>query len=108
MRIGWVGGLTRNDAIYERMAATAGHTIEFHNGRVGGRGADDLRRLIERADFVVILTEINSHGGVTQAKRLAQKLGRGTMVIRACGVARFEAFLEALAIRDARTLLAAG
>jgi hypothetical protein len=108
MHIGWVGGLTRNDAIYERMAAAAGHTIEFHNGRVGGRGADDLRRLIERADFVVILTEINSHGGVILAKRLAQKLGRGTMVIRSCGVARFEAFLDALAIRDARALLATG
>lgn len=108
MRIGWVGGLTRNDAIYERMAEAAGHSIEFHCGRVGGRGADDLRKLIERVDFVVILTEINSHGGVIQAKKLAQKAGRGTMVIRSCGVSRFASFLEALASRDARALLATG
>jgi len=37
MRIGWVGGLDRNDTIYEKMAASAGHTIEFHNGRTGSR-----------------------------------------------------------------------
>ena len=55
--------LTRNDALYERMAAAAGHAIEFHTGHVGGRGATDLRALIERVDLVVILTEINSHGG---------------------------------------------
>jgi hypothetical protein len=108
MRIGWVGGLTRNDAIYERMAASAGHTIEFHCGRVGGRGADDLRKLIERVEFVVILTEINSHGGVILAKRLAQKLCRGTLVLRSCGVSRFAAFLDALAIRDARSFQATG
>ena len=108
MRIGWVGGLDRNEAIYEKMAASAGHTIEFHNGRVGGRGAEDMRKLIGRADVVVILTEINSHGGVILAKRLAQKLGRGTLVLRSCGVSRFAAFLDALAIRDARALLATG
>jgi hypothetical protein len=89
------------------MAATAGHKLEFHSGDVGGRGAGDLRALIERVDFVVIVTEINSHGAVILAKRIAHKLGRGTLVVRSCGVSRFQAFLDALATREARVIAAA-
>jgi len=29
MHIGWVGGLDRNEAHFERMAAAAGHVIEW-------------------------------------------------------------------------------
>jgi len=108
MRIGWVGGLTRSEAQLERMAANAGHMLEFHSGDVGGRGASDLRSLIERVDFVMIITDINSHGAVILAKRLAQKLGRGAVVVRSSGVSRFQAFLDALAIREARFAEAAG
>lgn len=108
MRIGWVGGLTRSEGQLERMAATAGHRLEFHSGDVGGRGAGDLRSLIERVDFVVIVTDINSHGAVIQAKRLAQKLGRGTLVVRSAGVSRFQIFLDALATRDAQLAEAVG
>ena len=42
------------------------------------------------------------------AKRLAQKLGRGTLVLKSCGVSRFASFLDALAARDARFLAATG
>lgn len=108
MRIGWVGGLTRSEAQLERMAANAGHRLEFHSGDVGGRGAGDLRSLIERVDFVIIVTEINSHGAVIQAKRIAQRLGRGTLVIRSCGASRFQAFLDALATRESRVVEAFG
>jgi hypothetical protein len=90
------------------MAAEAGHKLEVHTGHVGGRGAGDLRALIERVDFGVIVTDINSHGAVIQAKRLAQKLGRGTLVLRNCGLSRFQIFLDALAARDARFAEAVG
>lgn len=102
MRIGWIGGLTRSESQLERMAAAAGHRLEFHSGDVGGRGAGDLRALMERVDFVIILTDINSHGAVIQAKRLAHRLGRGTLVVRSCGAARFQALLDAWKVRDAR------
>jgi hypothetical protein len=108
MRIGWVGGLTRSETQLERLAANAGHRLEFHSGHVGGRGAGDLRSLIERVDFVVIVTDINSHGAVIQAKRLAQRLGRGTLVIRSAGVTRFQALLDALATREAQFAEAVG
>ena len=107
MKIGWIGGLTRNEAQLIRMAQWAGHTLEFHSGEMSGSGSDQLRRLIDRADFLVLVTEINSHGAVILTKKLCHRLGRGTLVIRSCGTSRFQALLDALAIRDHRSLAAA-
>jgi hypothetical protein len=106
MRITWIGGLDRNQAQLERMAAAAGHHLEFHTGNTGGRGAAELRAAIERADFVMVLTDVNSHGGVLLAKKLCRQLGRGTFMIRRCGAARFQQLLEALAERDVRLQVA--
>lgn len=107
MRIGWIGGLTRNEAQISRMAEWAGHSLEFHSGEMSGSGADQLRRLVERADFIVLVTEINSHGAVILAKKLCHRLGRGSLVMRSCGTSRFQALLDALAIRDERALAVA-
>ncbi len=107
MRIGWIGGLTRNESQISRMAEWAGHTLEFHSGDMSGSGADQLRRLVERVDFVVLVTEINSHGAVILTKKLCHRLGRGSLVMRSCGTSRFQALLDALAIRNERTLAAA-
>jgi len=107
MRIGWIGGLTRNEAQLARMAQWAGHTLDFHSGEMSGSGADQLRRLIERADFVVLVTEINSHGAVILTKKMCHRLGRGSLVTRSCGTGRFQSLLDVLAIRSDRTLAAA-
>ncbi len=107
MRISWIGGLTRNEAQISRMAEWAGHSLEFHSGEMSGSGADQLRRLVERADFVVLVTEINSHGAVILTKKLCHRLGRGSLVMRSCGTSRFQALLDALAIRDERALAVA-
>jgi hypothetical protein len=102
MRITWIGGLDRNQAQLERMAAEAGHQLEFHTGNTGGRGAAELRSAIERSDLIIVLTDVNSHGGVLLAKKLCRQLGRGALMIRRCGIARFQQLLEAIAQRDAR------
>lgn len=107
MRIGWIGGLTRNESQISRMAEWAGHSLEFHSGDMSGSGADQLRRLVERVDFVVLVTEINSHGAVLLTKKLCHRLGRGSLVTRSCGTSRFQTLLDALAIRNERTLAAA-
>jgi hypothetical protein len=107
MRIGWIGGRERNETQLERIAERSGHVLEFHSGHVGGRGAGDIRALVERSDFIVIVTDVNSHGAVILAKKLAQKMGRASLVIRRCGTARFQALLDALAIRE-QNLAAAG
>lgn len=100
MRIGWIGGRERNETQLERIAAQSGHELEFHSGHVGGRGAGDIRALVERSDFLIIVTDVNSHGAVILAKKLAQRLGRASLVIRRCGSSRFQALLDALAIRE--------
>lgn len=100
MRIGWIGGRERNETQLERIAEDRGHALEFHSGHVGGRGAGDLRALVERSDFLVIVTDVNSHGAVLLTKKLAQRLGRASLVIRRCGTSRFSALLDALSIRE--------
>jgi Uncharacterized protein conserved in bacteria (DUF2325) len=106
MRIGWIGGRERNETQLERIAERSGHSLEFHSGHVGGRGADGIRTLVERSDFVVIVTDVNSHGAVLLAKKIAQQLGRPSLVIRRCGSSRFQALIEALEVRDAQLLAA--
>jgi hypothetical protein len=100
MRIAFVGGLHRNENQMVEIAERAGHALDFHPGVVGGRGAGELRAAIERADFVVIVTDVNSHGAVQLAKKLCQKLGRGSLVVRRCGAARFRQLLDAIAARE--------
>lgn len=104
MRITCIGGLDRNEAKLEKMAAQAGHRLEFHTGITGGRGAAEIRAAIERADFVIVVTDINSHGGVLLARKLCRQLGRAALVVRKCGITRFQQLLEAIALRDERFL----
>lgn len=104
MRIGWIGGRERNETALEKIAERRGHTLEFHSGHVGGRGADSIRTLVERSDFLVIVTDVNSHGAVLLAKKAAAQLGRSSLVIRRCGSSRFQALIEALDVRAANLL----
>jgi hypothetical protein len=102
MRIGWIGGLGRNEGELQRIAERAGHTLEFHEGHMKGRGADDLRSIVRRSDFVIVVTDVNSHGAAILARRLAHQLGRGCMVVSKLGFSRFQALLDAFAVRDER------
>ena len=107
MRIAWIGGLDRNEAQLKRMAAQAGHRLDFHKGDTKGRGADELRSVVERADLVIVLTDVNSHGGVQLARRICQRLGRAALIVRRCGAAQFQNLLDALAVRGERDLVSA-
>jgi hypothetical protein len=102
MRIAWIGGVERNEGDLAAMAARAGHVLAFHGGHVGGRGTGELRAAVERADLVVILTDVNSHGAVLLAKKLCRQMGRPMMLTRRCGASRFQQLLDALATRDER------
>jgi len=96
MNIALIGGVERREAELERIARHAGHRLECHGGHVGGRGADALRAVIERADVVVIQTFVNSHGSMYLAKRVARQLGKILLVVRTCGPARLEALCDDL------------
>ena len=94
MNIAVVGGVEHQTTVLERIARRAGHRLEYHGGHVGGRGAEMLRAIIERADLVVLQTTVNSHGSMYLAKQLARQLGKKFVVVRTCGPARLEAMLD--------------
>jgi hypothetical protein len=100
MRIALIGGLERAEQHFERLAYEAGHEIVFHDGRVGGRGALVLTSLCERSDLVVVLTDVNSHGGVQLARRVLRERGRVPLLMRRISLTKFSTLLEAIALRD--------
>jgi hypothetical protein len=89
MHIGIVGGLDRAEERLERIAADAGHTVEFHTGHTHTRGAAQLEALVARCDLILLLTDINSHGGVQLTRKLATQRGRRLVLMRRLGIARF-------------------
>ena len=106
MRIAVVGGLERHEPEIARRASRAGHDVEFHRGRVGGRHAEELEAIVARSDLVVIVTEVNSHGGVLLAKKAATRFNRPSLIIRTCGPSRFALIVDALGREPERAALA--
>jgi hypothetical protein len=96
MRIGWVGGLDRSKALFIEVAERAGHTLEVHEGHVGGRGSQILEGIVARCDLLVIVTELNSHGGVMHAKRLARRSGRKSLIVRKGSATSLQRVLDSL------------
>jgi hypothetical protein len=97
MHIGLIGGIERGTHHYEALAAQGGHTVEIHSGHLAGRGVDTLAALVDRSDVVVVITDVNSHGGMWTARRLAKARGRHCVLVRRLGVSRFRSLLEDLA-----------
>ena len=96
MRIGWVGGLDRSRARFSEVAERAGHTLEMHEGHIGGRGTLALEGVVARCDVLVIVTELNSHGAVLNAKKMARRSGRRTLIVRKGSVTSLERVIESL------------
>jgi len=94
MNIAIVGGVERREAELTGIARRAGHRLEYHGGHMGGRRADGLRAVIERADLVVVQTSVNSHGSMYLAKKLARQLGKIMVIVRTCGPSRLAALLR--------------
>jgi predicted dehydrogenase len=101
-RIGIVGGVERLEPRLKQLAAALGHELEFHPGHVSGPASGRLRSLVERADLVVIVTEVNSHTAVIQARLLAQRAGKPVRIVRRLGTSQLRQLLP-----EAETLAAA-
>jgi hypothetical protein len=102
VRITFIGGLDRNEQDLIAIAARSGHFVELHKGHMQGRGSEKLEAAIARADFVVLVTDVNSHGAVQLARRLCQRAGLSPLIVRRCGAARFAQICEALRIHERR------
>jgi hypothetical protein len=103
MRIAVIGGRYRNEAQLARIARGAGYELEFEEGHMRGRGMDGIRAAIARSRLVVIVTDVNSHGAVHLAKKVARQLDRPTLIIQNFGAARLCRLLDALEQRRHRT-----
>lgn len=101
MHIGLVGGLDRSEAQYRQLAARAGHSIEWHTGDLAGRGAGALESLVERSDVVIVVTDVNSHGAVWRARKLAKLRDRRLVLLARCGVSKFALLLGELSTPEA-------
>jgi hypothetical protein len=100
MRIGIVGGLGRSEPLFARLARAAGHEALFHDGAMAGAGVRELERLVDHAELVLVLTDVNSHGAVRHARQLLRERGRSPLLMRRCGSARFATLLAALSRRE--------
>src|SRR5687767_10086618 len=107
MRIGLVGGVERNENAYREMAERAGHELGFHSGHTGGRGSTNLAEMVRGAGLVVIVTDVNSHGAVQLARRLARRNNVPAVLLRRCSPSRFATLLEALPSAGAQGCTAA-
>ncbi|CAN5765840.1 hypothetical protein BH09MYX1_BH09MYX1_31740 [soil metagenome] len=93
MRIAIVGGVERAEQHYDRVAKEHGHEVDFHPGHIGGRGTYALAQAVDKADVVIIVTDVNSHGAVRFARQRLRLRGRSPILLRGIGVSRFEALL---------------
>jgi hypothetical protein len=70
-RVAVIGGLTRATDLWTRAGDALGVQLEHHDGRAEGRGVDEIASIVRRAEVALIITEPNSHAGVSAARRAA-------------------------------------
>lgn len=102
MRITLIGGVERNEQALEAIAASLGHRLDFHGGHLKGRGVDDLHRQVDRADLVVVATNVNSHGAAQLARKLARKRDVPFIMTTSCNPTRFRELLLSINPQSAR------
>jgi len=108
MHIGLVGGVERGERRYAALAEADGHSFEVHSGDMAGRGGDVLEALVERSDFVIVITDVNSHAAVLAARRHARTFGRRCLLVRRFGFSRFRALLQEMPREVPRDLAKTG
>jgi len=86
MRVGVIGGTEKNLTRFEEVAEAGGCEVEFHDGRMAGRGSESLDTLLSRCDVIVIITRINSHAAVQRAQKFCRRHGRKVLIVRRFGL----------------------
>jgi hypothetical protein len=96
IRLGVIGGPEKAEEAYRALAERAGVELEYHAGALAGRGGATLDALIERSDYVVVITSVNSHAAVWRARRQAKRLGKRCILVNHFGVARMTGLIRDL------------
>ena len=95
MHIGIVGGLDRLEERLRTLAKGAVHELEVHAGVAIGPSLHRLKNMVERADLLVVVTDVNSHFAVIQTRKLAKEAGRPVVLLRKLGVSKLRDLLNA-------------
>jgi len=94
MRIGVIGGTERSLTRYEELAAAHGSQVEFHDGKMAGRGTAALDTMVQRCDLIVIITQINSHAAVRRAQKYCRRHRRQVLIVRRFGLHAFSLIVQ--------------
>jgi hypothetical protein len=104
VRIAVVGGPDRLIAPLAALAKAHRHPFEHHNGHTAGRGLETLDAMVRRADLVIIVTGVNSHGAVLHSRAAVRRHGVASVICKSFGPSRLARLIEAIGLRDARAL----
>lgn len=72
-RVAVVGGVERTQQVLEARAGELGWKLDYHSGHMEGQGQARLDACVARADLVVAVTGVNSHGAVKSTRALCTK-----------------------------------
>lgn len=86
MRVGIIGGTEKNLTRFEEVAADSGCEVEFHDGRLAGRGSEALDTLLHRCDVIVLITRINSHAAMHKTQKFCRRYPRKLLFVRRFGL----------------------
>ena len=101
LRVAFVGGVECVDRQLLALGEELGIAIEVHQGHMKSQSRQRLVSLIARANLLVLVTGVNSHGAVSVAKREAERAGTPIRILKFCGSTRARSLLSELAQANA-------
>ena len=81
MRVAVIGGLDRLEPEYRKTIHELGADFIFHNGNCSN-GQHVLRNVVCKANIILFITSINSHGALKVVKATCKKTGKQFNVVR--------------------------
>jgi hypothetical protein len=97
LRVAFVGGVACVDRQLMALGDELGIDVEVHQGHMKAQSRQRLAALIARANVVVLVTGVNSHGAVCVAKREAERSGTEVRIVKFCGSSKARSLLSELA-----------
>ncbi len=96
LRVAFVGGVQCVDRQLVALGDELGVEVEVHQGRMNSQSKQRLVALIARANVMVLVTGVNSHGAVSIATREAERSGTEVRILKFCGSSRARSLLSEL------------
>ncbi len=92
-RVAVIGGLDRMESVYRQVVERLGGEFEFHCGRVKD-GCQSVQGLVNRSDYVIYITTINSHASMRATKTICKKNCKRFIALKERGAGSLERKLK--------------